>query len=1064
VRASRLAGVNLVPGPRNTLRSHLPRRGGGPRARPPVALVVGMVLFALLCTSLAGGQEPPHATLPAALFVRRDLMVAAGAEVQRGEDPSRSPAGGEGEAFGKTVVSVAFTTDGTVDSEEVSRLIEVKAGRPLTEDDTASTIRNLFATRQFSDVRIDAQESPGGVAVTVELFRAFRVWPLKFSGTPVSRLELRRIVPFTEGAVFQPEALPLGAAAIKHRLAEEGYLRARVTPEVSFDRRAFNARVLYRIVAGKPANAASPFFDGDTAPYTPAALEKRARLKPGDRYRESKARADAARLTEFLHKQTRLKGTVELIAAQPTDDGRVMPVYRITVGPEVLFETKGIKPSRVRSEMHALLEGQVFDEDLVLQYVEQKRKDLQGGGMYRAKVDYSMKQTAEALTVTITVDEGPKLTIEKVVFAGNKSVKDKDLLALMVTRKKGLPILRPGHLVDEDLNGDVSAILGFYQTRGWINARVDKPQLTDGSKPGRLVVTIPILEGPRAVVAEVRVDGAEHAVDAASEKALLIKKGAFYNPNLVRQDQFNLQAWYHDHGWREAAVKNDVRVTADGLKAEVAYRVEEGMRSFFGKAIVRGNTRTRSARITRLLAWKEGQPFSEADILQTQRNLTRSGVFRRVDLRPQPADPKTQTRTVDVDLQEGRPLSLLYGIGYEYAPDAQENRNDPFAIAGISYNNLFGRMQSIGFETQYAPLSGRGRIQASFREPFLFNLNLPLTVVAFYTREPIQEIDIRRLGTVIESSRYYGKYLRLALRYEYQRITPVNPGDLSTIEKENFPRFDQPIEESTIGPNMFYDRRDDVVDPHSGYYLTAGYKYAFPFLNAEARYHKLSAQGAWFRRVAGSVLALGVRAGAIRPYGPTDIQVPIAERFFAGGRSTNRAFDTDLLGIPEGGVTKQTVDYDTQATPRKDPATPGSCAAAFPSLTDYDCNFGPRIVGGNGFLAINAELRIPIFDGFGGTVFYDAAQVWQDPSQIRLTLEGSSGLRQGVGVGLRYMTPIGPVRVEYGWPVEPRTITYSVRTTDKGGKPTCGPDTDTACIMATTRERGKLFVSIGYPF
>jgi outer membrane protein assembly factor BamA len=202
-----------------------------------------------------------------------------------------------------------------------------------------------------------------------------------------------------------------------------------------------------------------------------------------------------------------------------------------------------------------------------------------------------------------------------------------------------------------------------------------------------------------------------------------------------------------------------------------------------------------------------------------------------------------------------------------------------------------------------------------------------------------------------------------------------------------------------------------------------------------------------------------VRVGAIWPYGPSDIQVPIAERFFAEGRSTNRAFDTDLLGIP--GVT---VDYNTQATPHADPASQGSCAPAFPTLSQFDCNFGPRIVGGNGFLSINAELRIPIFEGFGGTVFYDAAQVWQDPSNIRLALEGSTGLRQGVGLGLRYMTPIGPVRVEYGWPVEARTIPFSVTTTDKDGVATCGAPPLPSCITSTTRERGKFFVSIGYPF
>ena len=146
-------------------------------------------------------------------------------------------------------------------------------------------------------------------------------------------------------------------------------------------------------------------------------LEQKTRLKPGDRYRESKAKADATRLTEFLHKQSRLKGTVELIAAQPTDDGRVMPVYRIAVGPEVLFETKGIKPRTVRSQLHAMLEGQIFDEDLVLQYVEQKRKELQSKGYYRAKVDYSMTpKTPEALVVTVTVDQGAKYRVEKIAI------------------------------------------------------------------------------------------------------------------------------------------------------------------------------------------------------------------------------------------------------------------------------------------------------------------------------------------------------------------------------------------------------------------------------------------------------------------------------------------------------------------------------------------------------------------------------------------------------------------------------------------------------------------------
>ncbi|HEU5250395.1 MAG TPA: BamA/TamA family outer membrane protein, partial [Thermoanaerobaculia bacterium] len=500
--------------------------------------------------------------------------------------------------------------------------------------------------------------------------------------------------------------------------------------------------------------------------------------------------------------------------------------------------------------------------------------------------------------------------------------------------------------------------------------------------------------------------------------------------------------------------------------------VEEGMRSFFGKTIVRGNTRTDTDRITRLMTWDEGDPFSEQEVLTTQRNLTRTGVFRRVELRPQDPDPATQKRPVDIDVQEGRPLSLLYGVGYQYAPDALENRSDPFAIAGIGYNNLFGSMRSASFEVQYAPISKRGRLILTFREPFLFNRELPLNVLFFATREPIQKIDIERVGTVVETSKLFGRYLRVSMRYEYQRIDPVNKDDLSTIEQE-FSRFDRPILQSAIGPSMFYDRRDDIIDPHEGYYASAATKYAFPLKTCPvtgatdeisgtcyADYLKFSAQAAYFRPFGGGIFAVSARAGAIDSYGEEKgVPVPIAERFFAGGRSTNRAFDTDLLGIPG-----ETVDPDTRGTP-VEPGT-GSCATRYPALlgehpelADYDCDAGPRIVGGNGFLGLNAEFRFPILGNLGGTVFYDAAQVWKRPGDIRVAFETDDGLRQGVGVGLRYMTPIGPVRVEYGWPIDARETPFSIRLLDEKGNVVGNP-----IAAGTRKEKGQFFFSIGYPF
>ena len=471
---------------------------------------------------------------------------------------------------------------------------------------------------------------------------------------------------------------------------------------------------------------------------------------------------------------------------------------------------------------------------------------------------------------------------------------------------------------------------------------------------------------------------------------------------------------------------------------------------------MRGNTRTNTDRITRLVTWDEGDPFSEEKVLTTQRNLTRTGVFRRVELHPQEADPASQRRPVQVDVQEGRPLSLLYGFGYQYAPDALQNRNDPFAIAGVSYNNLFGTMRSASIEVQYAPISSRGRLILTFREPFLFNRELPLNVLFFFTREPIQKIDIERVGSVVESSKLFGRYLRVGMRYEYQRIQPVNPQDLSDIERE-FSKFDQPIRQSAIGPDG-HPKRGGFL-PHDGYYLTAATKYAFPLLNANARYTKVSGQGAFFRPFGGGVFAMAARAGAIFPYGAASgVPEPLAERFFAGGRSTNRSFETDLLGLPGS-----TVDPDTRATPRS--SGTGSCATSYPGLladhpelARYDCDAGPRIVGGNGFLGLNAEFRFPIFGNVGGTVFYDAAQVWKRPGDIRVALEGTDGLRQGVGVGLRYMTPIGPVRVEYGWPIDSRSVPFNVKLLDDKG------NVIDVIPAGSRKEKGQFFFSIGYPF
>ena len=295
-------------------------------------------------------------------------------------------------------------SDGEVDAGEVGALIAIVAGRPLTELETGATIRNLYGTRRYSNVAVDAELLPdGGLAVTVYLWRAYIVRTVEFDGKfAPTREDLRRVVPLSPGDPFHAGALEAGAAALERRLAAEGYVEPVVEPEAVFDDKEFTVTVVYRISAGKRARVTEPFFDGDTAPFSPAELEKRMKLGAGDVYREAKARDDAERLRKYLLSQGRFRASVELIAAEPTEDGRIRPVFRIAVGPLFELQATGLKEKAARKQILALLEVQPFDEDLLEQWATDRRGELQRSGRYRA----TASATADGIDPVVVTARG----------------------------------------------------------------------------------------------------------------------------------------------------------------------------------------------------------------------------------------------------------------------------------------------------------------------------------------------------------------------------------------------------------------------------------------------------------------------------------------------------------------------------------------------------------------------------------------------------------------------------------------------------------------------------------
>ncbi len=947
------------------------------------------------------------------------------------------------------VDSVSYDSDGPADPT-VEKLIEIRSGSALDPDAVRRTIQNLSATERYAQIAVEEEAAgEGRIELTLHLFRAYRVGRVRFESNPVSADELRRSLGYGIGDPYSAAEMEEGVGRLKRLLATEGYSEAEVAASSILDRTEFEAQITYRIRPGPPTRLADPVFDGDIAPFAASVFLRKMHWKSGSRYREERARKSAQALQAYLLQQGRLKAEVRQIGVE-TKNHLAAPVFRVEIGPLVTFETKGVEEKRVQKDFLNLLKDQVFQEDLLIQYVDALRRKYQESGYRKAVVDYSIEETPGKEAVVLTVVRGPREWLEAVQVEGVQSFSEKTVRRLLLTRPRSL--FHRGYLVDAVLEEDRGAVVGFYRTHGYTLAAVAPPELAPGKKTGALRLTLRVTEGTATTVRQVRVEGSTHTDPADLQKLLRVRLGQPYDDQKVDDDKASLVNYYRDHGWTRAAVEPRVNFTPDRTEASVTYLVTEGAREFFGKTIVRGNTRTRSSRVEFPIRWREGDPLSETKMLDAQRELSRTGVFQKVEVRPSLPDPTTPERNVLIDVAEARPLSLLYGLGYQY--DDTTGDQSPFFILGLGYNNLFGTLRSISLESRYAPLTKRGRVFLNYRDPFLFGFDLPLTATVFYAREPISNIDIQRRGAFLEGNKQVSPKIRLGSRVEFQRI---NVGSESPLDLEKIQPFDRNISEATIGVNALYDARDEIIDPHRGVFVSSFLKYAFPVpsLSADAKYLKGYAQVSAYQKVLGGVLAVSARAGAIRVPGNCSPEqsalpcIPIAERFFSGGRTSNRGFDTNLSGI-----SGQTVDYSVIEQAAGKPGK-GSCSFD----TNFDCDKGPRLIGGAATAGWNAEWRFPIVGALGGTLFYDATQVWMD-DRVRWRLEGADGLRQSAGIGLRYLTPVGPIRLEYGQVLRPRTFDVPLLRFN----PDTGQISDTGQTIRRTEPKSQLFVSIGYPF
>lgn len=913
------------------------------------------------------------------------------------------PARGSEELWGRTIERLSFRGDAPIEEAALARLTDLGPGKTLGERAVRSSLRNLFATGRFSDLAVEAAPAGEKAVVTIVFWAASRVAEVDVvgRGIPSKGRVVDAIGVRPRDRWSESRGVAARAAALRV-LEERGRFEAEVNVRVEPAADETSVNVAFEVVPGRAAAPAPAEFTGDLGPLSPDELRRSGKLRRQREFRESVARDDAERYSDRYHQLGRSRAEVRYEGVSyDRATGMATPKYAVFAGPAVVLDVEGMKESAVRrNPASPWAKGDPPDGEALDRLRAALLEGLQRKGYARSRVDVEVEATADREEVRLQAEPGERWVVGRVAVEGTCAVREKTLLSVLSTRPRGL--FEKGRLVDADLAADRAAIVALYRARGYPYAKVAAVDVVPGALPYELDVTFRIEEGEPAWFGRVSVDGLRSLDAGELGKRLRARTGSAFLQEDVEADLATLRSALGDGGFPDARVeartrRHEAPAGAPGV-VDVAYVVAEGPHAVFGKTVLRGARATRLSVLQRELAYEEGQPFSMARLVRTQQNLDRLGVFSRVDVSGLSSDDEGESRSILVSVEEAKPWSLLYGLGLEYDAKAARALNPRLSLA-LTHSNLLGRAIAGVVEARYSRRDSRVLLRIADRS--IFDTGLAGTVTAYLADEIREAYSVKRGGAFFEASRFVGPRLKGALRYQYEIVEPTAPPDiLSDIERQ-----DQRIFINSIGASSVVDLRDDPIVPRKGAFAAIEGKWAFPAASADAHFLKVFGQYTVYKAVKGGVLAAGIRAGFIKslvtcvpesnPGCLPNLDTPIVERFFAGGRTTHRAFPLDDLGVPG-----QTLNESGG-------------------------------IGGNALLIANVEWRVPLAGGLGLVLFADWGNVWAGPSYVDVH-DG----RWGAGLGIHYLTPVGPFRLEYGFRLDRE------------------PHEDT----------GALSFSIGYPF
>jgi len=859
------------------------------------------------------------------------------------------------ESGAATVGTVEIKGLSSIDRSEFLDILGIFPGAEIDKELVRNAVKRAFLKGLFDDVIVRV---PDGENPTVEVEVKEREFIKKIyvqNNTGISDKAIRELFLLKADAMMRRDLLDRAVTQLKEGIVNYGFPEAAVSAKVE------NAGVPNRVNIQLTIDGGRPLIIKKIHIVMPPSFSSESeglgrmvlgamKSSPGDIYNRVKLDTDLKNIKEYLKKQGYYKPKVGPYSYTDGD-------LEIGVDPgkrlTVLIDGNSAISTKNLLKEAPFFEIEDFRDEVIGEAVDRMLAQYHNKGYAFAQIAPVTNADSGSITITFFVFEGERVKIKSVEFTG---------ASLPHKRLRDVMSMTEGEYYNPDqVERDKDSLKDFYGALGYLDASVRDIEVKIDKEKHTARIVVDIDEGKRTEIGLVNITGTSPEKKAKLIAVAGLKPGDPYNEVDITDARFRILDFYTNSGY----VNADVTVvrSVENYRASVVFKVVEGGEKFFGKTVIIGNEKTRYRAFKRELLYKEGQPYSFRLLSEERQRLYKLGLFTDVEV--ETIDGEDSKKDVLLRVTEGNAGSVDFGFGYA---DYEKFRG----FVGVSYNNLWGMNREGMLRVEVSSLQERLILQ--YIEPWFFGKKLPFRT--FFLYEHKKELDphtkdvlykLRRFAITSGVEKKLSDTVKGEFYYEFNlvRTTDVKPDVILTKEDTGT------LAISSIRPAIIFDTRDNPINPKKGVLAGISVKLASFLLLSEVNFVKTEIYGSTFHKLSKRItLALSARGGLAYGLGDTE-QLPLVERFFLGGRSTVRGYVQDGLG-PKGA----------------DGTTP---------------------TGGNAYLMGNIEFRTDIGKGFGLVPFFDMGNVWLKANEISLM-----SLKFTTGLGLRYDTPVGPLRVDYG--------------------------------------------------